>query len=628
MADNPTAYLQSMLPSDQMVKLERLNNEAVMEFVARFVRHCRPDKVFVATDSAEDIDFIRRSAIADGEEGPLAISGHTYHFDSATDQARDRKNTRLLLPKGMELGPQFETLDRDEGLADVLARMDGIMQGHTLYVRFFSLGPVGSAFSNLAVQLTDSAYVAHNEDLLYRVAYDEFERLGAAATFFRFVHSAGELDDRRVTKNTDKRRVYIDLAENTVYSANTQYGGNTIGLKKLAMRLAIQKASAEGHLCEHMFIMGVHGPKDRVSYFTGAYPSMCGKTSTSMLEGETIVGDDIAYLRDIDGTLRAVNVERGIFGIIQGVNEKDDPIIWKTLHSPGEIIFSNVLVTEDGDTNWIDKGTPLPERGLNYTGEWFPGKVDKNGKEVPPSNPNARFTFSLPLLDNTDVALDDPAGVEVAGMIYGGRDFDTWVPVEEAFDWVHGIVTKGASLESQTTAATLGVEGVREFNPMSNLDFLPIPIGRYISDNLQMGEKLAQAPRIFSVNYFLQDADGRWLNSRADKRVWLKWMELRVHNEVEAIRTPTGYIPLYEDLARLFREVLGQEYRHEDYVQQFTLRIPENLAKIERITAQYRDRVLETPEVLLGVLSDQRQRLEEARARWGDYVDPEAMPRA
>jgi len=347
-----------------------------------------------------------------------------------------------------------------------------------------------------------------------------------------------------------------------------------------------------------------------------------------MLEGETIVGDDIAYLRNVDGVLRAVNVERGIFGIIQGVNAKDDPIIWKALHSPGEIIFSNILVTEDGGAYWIDKGTPMPSGGTNHTGPWFPGKLDSSGKEVPPSHPNARFTLSLPLLENTDAALDDPAGVGVAGIIYGGRDYDTWVPVEEAFDWVHGIVTKGASLESQTTAATLGAEGVREFNPMSNLDFLPIPIGRYVSDNLKIAEGLAQPPRIFSVNYFLQDTSGRWLNSRADKRVWLKWMDLRVNDEVGAIQTPTGYIPLYEDLARLFQEVLGREYRREDYVQQFSLRVPENLAKVDRISAHYRERVLETPEVLLGILGEQRQRLEEARVRWGDYVEPDAMPRA
>jgi phosphoenolpyruvate carboxykinase (GTP) len=284
-------------------------------------------------------------------------------------------------------------------------------------------------------------------------------------------------------------------------------------------------------------------------------------------------------------------------------------------------------VTPDGYTHWLDKGTPPPPEGINHLGPWFPGKLDKGGKQIPPSHPNARFTLSLPLLENTDPALDDPEGVPVAGIIYGGRDYDTWVPVEEAFDWFHGIATKGATLESQTTAATLGAEGVREFNPMSNLDFLPITIGRYIADNLRIGEGLTRPPRIFSVNYFLQDAQGRWLNSKLDKKVWLKWMELRVHDEVDAIRTPTGLIPLYEDLARLFEEVLGKSYTREAYVQQFTLRVPQNLAKIERILAIYRNQVLDTPPMLLEALEEQRRRLEEAQAALGDYIQPYALAR-
>ena len=221
------------------------------------------------------------------------------------------------------------------------------MQGHTLYVRFFCLGPTNSQFSIPAIQLTDSAYVAHSEDLLYRPGYEEFKRVGETDRFFKFVHSEGELRES-VSVNIDKRRVHIDIQDNIVYSLNTQYGGNTIGLKKLAMRLAINWTSKEGWLTEHMVIMGVHGPQNRVTYFTGAFPSLCGKTSTSMMKGETIIGDDIAYLRRRGEEVRTVNVERGMFGIIQGINSADDPTIWKVLHQPGEIIFSNVLITEEG----------------------------------------------------------------------------------------------------------------------------------------------------------------------------------------------------------------------------------------------------------------------------------------
>jgi len=624
MSSSASEFLRLRLAAEQYSKLARVGNAGLNSFVARYVELCQPDRVFVCSDTPEDVEAIRQAALRDKEEGSLATPGHTFHFDGIHDQARDRKNTRLLLPQGVELGSHFETLDRDSGLADIAKQLDGIMRGHTMYVRLVCLGPSNSPFTILAAQLTDSAYVTHNEDLLYRRGYQEFLRRGPDAEFFRFVHSAGELENA-VSKNVERRRVFIDVTDNVVYSVNTQYGGNSIGLKKLAMRLAISKASEEGWLCEHMFIMGVHGPGQRRTYFTGAYPSLCGKTSTSMLVGETIVGDDIAYIRSVGGEMRAVNVEKGIFGIIQGVNEQDDPILWGALHSPGEVIFSNVLVTEAGRACWIGRGTPPPDRGVNHAGEWFPGKRDASGKEVPPSHPNARFTLELPLLENVDPLLDDPAGVPVAGVIYGGRDSDTWVPVEEAFDWVHGIITKGASLESETTAATLGKEGVREFNPMSNLDFLSVPVGRYVQDNLRMGEGLAQPPRVFSVNYFLRDEDGGWLNAKSDKRVWLKWMELRTHNEAETIRTPSGLIPRYEDLERLFHQVLGKEYRRDDYVKQFMLRIPESLAKIERIMDIYCNQVLETPKIVFEVLELQRERLLIAQAHHGDYVAPETL---
>ncbi|RKY03768.1 MAG: phosphoenolpyruvate carboxykinase (GTP), partial [Spirochaetes bacterium] len=460
------------------------------------------------------------------------------------------------------------------------------------------------------------------EDLLYRHGYEYFKSIGDSRDFFKFVHSEGELDENNVSKNIDKRRVYIDLQENIVYSANTQYGGNTIGLKKLAMRLAINKASKEGWLTEHMFVMGVNGPNNRVSYFTGAFPSMCGKTSTSMVEGERIVGDDIAYLRKRNGDVYAVNVEKGIFGIIQGINSKDDKLLWEALHREGEIIFSNILVTEDGDVFWIGKDDKLPERGINHSGEWYPGKKDKEGNEIPVSHKNARFTLDMKLLSNRDPEMENPAGLKLSGIIYGGRDSDTWVPVEESFNWEHGIITKGASLESETTAATLGQEGVRRFNPMSNLDFLSITIGKYIDINLKFGADLENPPKIFSVNYFLKDENGNWLNEREDKRVWLKWMELRTNGDVEAIKTPSGFIPKYGDLKRLFKDVLNKEYSEKDYIKQFTLRIPENLAKIDRIVDIYKNDIPDAPTRIFEVLEEQKQRLIDLQKKAGDYVSP------
>ncbi|MBA7599217.1 Phosphoenolpyruvate carboxykinase [GTP] [subsurface metagenome] len=613
--------LKTRLGEKNYQKLIGINNPNLHQFIAEYVELCNPDEVFVCTDSPEDIQYIREEAIRSKEEKELAIEGHTFHFEGYYDQARDKKNTKFLLPKGFDLGPNINVIDKEGGLKEIRAILKNIMQGHKLYVLFFCLGPTNSEFSIPSVQLTDSGYVAHSESLLYRSGYEEFKRLGDSKRFFKFVHSEGELENG-VSKNVDKRRIYIDLQENVVYSANTQYGGNTIGLKKLAMRLAINLALQDGWLTEHMFIMGVHGPKGRVSYFAGAFPSLCGKTSTSMLEGETIVGDDIAYLRKKGEEIRAVNVEKGIFGIIQCINSRDDPIIWKALHNPGEIIFSNVLVTGEKDAYWIGKDGEAPRKGINHSGEWILGKKDAEGNEIPPSCRNARFTLDLKLLENIDLEINSPEGVVVRGIIYGGRDSDTWAPVEESFDWAHGVITKGASLESETTAATLGEEGVRKFNPMSNLDFLSISIGRYIENHLNFGASLNNPPLIFSVNYFLKGPEGNFMNSKADKAVWLKWMELRAHKEVEAIETPTGLIPKYQDLKKLFKEVLGRDYPKEDYLKQFTLRVPENLAKIDRIMGIYK-KIPDTPQMLFKLLEEQRQRLNKAREKYGDYISPD-----
>ncbi|UCC11416.1 MAG: phosphoenolpyruvate carboxykinase (GTP) [candidate division WOR-3 bacterium] len=625
MDDKTKGVLQKRLGDNGFAKLMKINSPDLHTFIAKYIEHCSPETVFVCADTPEDVTYIRERTITNKEEQKLATDGHTIHFDNFHDQARDKEHTVILVPKGVDLGPTIRTGDRDECLKEIHEIMKDIMKGKELYIRFFCLGPTNSIFSIPVVQLTDSAYVAHSEDLLYRRGYEEFIRQGAKAQFFKMVHSAGELDERKTSKNLDKRRIYIDLQGNTVYSSNTQYGGNTIGLKKLSMRLAINRGSKEGWLTEHMLVMGVHGPSNRVTYFTGAFPSLCGKTSTAMLDNETIVGDDIAYLRKKDGEVRAVNVEKGMFGIIQGINSKDDPIQWKALRDPGELIVSNVLVTPEKGAHWIGKDGEIPPKGYNHSGEWHKGKKDDKGNEIPVSHPNARFTISLENLENLDPALHDPDGVAVGGMVYGGRDSDTWVPVEESFDWTHGIITKGASLESETTAATLGKAGVRKFNLMSNLDFLSIPVGEYIQKNLDFVKDLKKTPLIFSVNYFLKDKDGNFLNEKTDKKVWYKWMELRAHNDVGAIDTPTGRIPKYDDLKKLFKDVLNKDYSKEAYTKQFTVRVPENLAKINRIKEVYETKVTDTPKILFDVLEEQRKRLLEAQKTHGDYIDPDKL---
>ncbi len=602
-------------------KLSELKNRHLMSFVEKYVTICNPDRIFVCNDSPEDVNYIREQAIANKEERKIGLNGQTVHYDNYYDQGRDIKNTRYLLPAGVDFGPHIEASDRDKGLLEIHDILLHIMKNREMYIRLFCLGPVNSPFSISAVQITDSAYVAHSEDLLYRGGYEQFKKLGGSSDFFKFVHSSGELENS-VCKNLDKRRVYIDLTDNVVFSTNTQYGGNTIGLKKLAMRLAINKAAKEDWLTEHMLLMGVNGPRGRRTYFTGAFPSACGKTSTAMLPGENILGDDISYLRIIDGEVRAVNVEKGIFGIIKDVNPKDDPLIWKALNTEGEAIFSNILIDENNNPRWQGDGREIPQKGVNHSGEWYRGKKDKDGKEIPLSHSNARYTVSLYRLDNLDANIDDPKGVPVSGFIYGGRDSDTSVPVCQSFDWHHGIITKGAMVESETTSATIGKEGVRKYNLMSNIEFLSYSIGEYIKNNLVFGEKAKNPPLVFYVNYFLKNKEGKYLNTMDDKRVWVKWMELRARGDVKAIKTPCGYIPFYEDLKSLFNEVLHKDYTQENYIEQFTIRIPNLLAKLDRMEKIYTKDVSDTPPLLLKILEDERERLLVLQKEKGDYVSP------
>lgn len=605
--------INEFLDEKNLAKLQDLNNSHVAEIIEKYADLCRPKKVTVLTDSEEDLDYIRQLSIKNKEEAKLAIQGHTIHFDGYYDQGRDSKNTKVLLPKGKSMSKSINTVERDEGLKEMFNLLEGIMEGREMLVCFFCLGPKSSKFSIPALQLTDSAYVAHSESILYRPGYEEFKKLQGSGKFFHFLHSAGELDGRKNSKDVDKRRIYMDLEDERVFTINNQYAGNSVGLKKLALRLAISKANKEGWLCEHMFIMGIHPEgKSRVTYFTGAFPSACGKTSTAMIPGQTIIGDDIAYIRPGDeGIAYAVNVEKGIFGIIQDINLVDDPVIYKALTTPRELIMSNILVT-DNVPHWLGMGKELPAEGINYSGEWKEGNKGPDGKDVFPAHKNARYTISISELENANPKLDSPEGVPVSGMIYGGRDSDTSPPVIESLSWPHGVFI-GAALESETTSAKIGEEGVRVHDPMANLDFLVIPLGTYIQNHLKLGDLLDKPPKIFATNYFLKEND-KFLNAKTDKKAWLMWMEGRVNDEYEAIETPVGLIPRYEDLKELFKQIFSKDYPREDYEKQFSIKVRKLLERLDRIEAIYKEEE-NVPEIFLQHLEQQRKRLVEAKEK-------------
>ncbi|MBQ1267029.1 MAG: phosphoenolpyruvate carboxykinase (GTP) [Proteobacteria bacterium] len=593
--------------SEKLLNLKNARLEAVLD---HYIALCEPAKVTLLDDSPEDAAYVAQRAIENGEETLLATNTHTYHFDGIQDQARDKEHTKLLTSKPVNFGFETNTLDRKTGLDEINVKLKGIMRGKEMFVRLSCLGPSNSVFSLHAVQLTDSAYVAHSENLLYRSGYEAFRNASddKKEDFFVFVHSAGELD-HGVTKNVADRRIYVDLEGGEVFSINNQYAGNSVGLKKLAFRLAIARAHREGWLAEHMFLMGVHGKPGRTTYFSGAFPSACGKTSTAMIPGQSIVGDDIIYARKLDGVVRAVNVEKGIFGIIENVNAEDDPEIFKVLNGHTECIFSNVLISDDGVPYWAGSGvTPPANGGRHYLGQWRPGDKDASGKEILVSHKNARYTIALDSLSNRDPKLHDPQGVELSAMIYGGRDADTSVPVLEALNWNHGVLL-GTCIESETTAATIGQVGVRKHNPFATLDFMTVPLAKYVQDHIDFAKDLKTPPRVFVTNYFLKDENGKFLNHKLDKKVWILWAEARVHGEVDAIETPVGRIPKYEDLKRLFKDVFDKDYTQADYDKQFTIRLDAYRAKWARMTNIFSK--LDMPEDFVKELKAQCDRLGE-----------------
>jgi len=390
------------------------------------------------------------------------------------------------------------------------------------------------------------------------------------------------------------------------------------------MRLAINKSGKEGWLCEHMFVMAaIDNEKKRKTYFCGAYPSACGKTSTAMIPGEQIVGDDIAYFRNINGEFRAVNVEFGMFGIIKDVNAKDDPLIFENLMKNQEVIFSNVLQGPDKKPYWLGMGVEAPAEGKNHFGNWKKGIKDDKGNEVDVAHGNARYTMRLDYLANIDKGgFEGKEGVKVEGILYGGRDSDTTVPVEESPSWKDGILLKAATLESETTSATLGAEGVRNPSPMANLDFVSYPLGEYTMNNIKFGEGVKNTPKVFSNNYFMRNKDGNFMTSKLAKKVWLHWAEGRIHGEYESYDTPTGKIPLYKDLKELFKKHLNEDFSEEDYTYLFTFRCTKWIEKLERTKAFYAKMDANTPKEIFEYWDTAIDKIRAAKEKYGDEIKP------
>jgi len=612
------------LDTTTLERLNKIKTEDALLKVANAIAMCQPDKVMVLAGSEEDEEFVKKYSIEKGEEAPLAIPGHTIHFDLPEDQGRMVSQTLYIVNDDEKISSLAKREPRNQSLEYIRKYMTGIMKGKIMFVGFYSRGPVGAKASIPAIEISSSTYVLHSAALLYRNCFADFDaEVVRRGEFFTNVHSEGT----NRSEDIPNARIYMDRSWQTTYSFLCTYAGNTLLMKKGNHRFASDSAIYKHNgleLSEHMFITGLTGPGGRKTYFAGAAPSGCGKTTTAMV-GTDFIGDDLTQMWIAeDGTLRGINPEIGIFGIVEDVNEEGDPYLMKCLREPGtEVIFSNVLVDENKKPRWVGDGEPLPARGINYEGVWTPDK-----KDVPMSHPNSRCTLLNEAIGNHNKEANaDPAGVQIKVVTYSGRDSDTMPPIWVAKSEDEGVAI-GASIVSKATATEVGATGINR-QPWANAPFIAGGLGDYLDAQLKFSitRKLKVRPVLAGLNYFLthenRGGSGKGLlGEKRDVHVWLGWLELYAHGDVDAIETPIGYIPKYNDLKKLFQEKIGKEYAEELYTMQFSLYIDNIIALIDLQTAAWKKEE-ETSQRLFDVYAAQKSALEALKSVKGPIVKPQ-----
>ena len=625
--------IEQRLDATNLSKLSLIKNASVLRKIANAIVLCDPDSVFINTASDEDRQFIRDLSIEKGEESKLPMENHTIHYDLKNEQGRIIDRTFYIHNEGEEVNSLAKLKDRSDAFEDIKDKMTGIMRGKTMMIGFYLRGPVGAPASNPAVEISSSTYVLHSADILYRNVYSDFdqevEKLGH---FYTNLHSEG----LNRPEDLPNARVFMDRSHLTTYSFNCTYAGNTLLMKKGNHRFSVDRSvyeKREEQLAEHMFITGIEGPGNRVTWMIGAAPSGCGKT-TSAMAGDQFVGDDLAqcWIAE-DGTVRSINPEAGIFGIVEDVNWEGDPILMECLRNPGtEVIWSNVLIDENNVPQWVGNGEDPPaQKGKNFQGPWEQGKVDENGKEIPMSHPNSRCTLSNKALGNYSDMNEASSGVETRIVTYSGRDSDTMPPVWVAKDSDRGVVI-GASIVSAATATEVGATGVRR-QPWANAPFIPGSLGDYMEAQFQFfgSAKIAsdKRPILAGLNYFLtHESRGgtskKLLGEKRDVKAWMAWLERRAHGEVEAIDTPIGYLPKYKDLKDLFISKIDKEYPEDLYNKQFSLYIDNIIGRIDLQVEAY-GKEKHIPQKLYDILKEQRKELVTLKDKYGAIVTPQQL---
>ena len=626
------AIFEKYMDKDHLGRMLKISHSGVLMRIANAIVICNPKAVFVNTGSTADKQFIRTLALEKKEEAPLAMEGHTIHFDLAREQGRIIDRTFYIANPEDEVSSLANRMDRPTALEQVRSNMADIMKDMTMIIGFYMRGPVGAPASNPALEITSSAYVAHSAELLYRNAYAAFDReVKTLGHFFTNVHSEG----LNRTEDLPDARVFMDRKFRTTYAWKCTYAGNTLLLKKGNHRFAVDKAVYDNpgnELSEHMFITGIHGPKGRITWFAGAAPSGCGKTTTAMA-GNVFIGDDLAQMWIAkDGSIRSINPECGIFGIVEDVNQEGDPLLMKVLRQPGhEVIWSNVLIDENKVPHWVGNNEPPPKKGFNFQGEWVEGKTDENGKPIPLSHPNSRCTLSSTSLENYSKEAENPEGVITRVFTYSGRDADTMPPVWVAQNSDAGVVI-GACIVSAATATEVGATGIKRA-PWANAPFIPGALADYMNVQFRFfGSsriKPEYKPVMAGINYFLTDqarggSSSRLLGEKRDVKVWLSWLERYAHDEIGYLPTPIGHLPRYEDLKALFKDIINKDYPKDLYAKQFSLYLDNIIKRIELQESAYaKEKGL--PPQLPEILAGQKQGLLELKKAHGSIVHPDVF---
>ena len=533
----------------------KTNHKELVNWVLEMSKMCNPDKIIWIDGSEKQKNQLKKEALKTGELIELnqeILPGCVYHRTALNDVARTEHLTYICTEDKNEAGPNNNWMHPDEAYKKASDIFKNSMSGRTMYVIPFSMGPVGSNFSKIGVELTDSIYVVLNMCIMTAVGDKVLEFLGETGQFTKCLHSKADVDINR-------RFILHFPQDNTIWSVGSGYGGNVLlGKKCLSLRIASYMGRFEGWLAEHMLIIGIEDSSGKITYIAGAFPSACGKTNLAMLippdslrkKGYKIwtVGDDISWMRiKEDGSLWAVNPETGFFGVLPGTNSKTNLNAIKTIQK--NTIYTNVLLKEDGTVWWEDADGPVPESGIDWTGKpWKPGMKDKDGKIINGANPNSRFTAPIKQCPSASPLIDDPEGIPVSAIIFGGRRATLAPLVYQSFDWQHGVFV-GSTMASEITAAQYGAHGKVRRDPMAMIPFCGYNMGDYFAHWLKVGKNLKNQPKIFHVNWFRTDNDGQfiWPGFGDNLRV-LEWIVDRCKGNIDADKTPIGYIPKPEDL--------------------------------------------------------------------------------